>query len=111
MIDKASFIYSKDVIRQKFESFSNINLEAKALAEKNLGCVFRSRMLNSGDAILFCLPNRDLDQGAVDKGIKFLKEWERRDFLERNAGRLLDFVQVSKDFNDPACVVDSGMCH
>jgi len=42
---------------------------------------------------------------------RFLKDWERKDYSERSAGRLLDFQQVSKEFNDPACVVDSGMLH
>lgn len=83
--------------------------DAKAVAEKSLGCRLRARLLQSGDCVLFCLPFAMGDQVAVDKGIKFLKDWERKDSSERNNGRLLDFLQVSKDFFDPACVVDSGL--
>lgn len=70
MIDKTSHIYSKDDIYRTATSFSNIDHVAKAAAEKDLGCRLKCRILPSGDAVLFCLPNVLGDELAVHRGIK-----------------------------------------
>jgi hypothetical protein len=109
MIDKASFIYPKQEVKSKIELFTKIDPEAKIVAEKALGCFLRSRLLGSGDGVIFCLPKILGGEPAVNRGIQFLKDWERKDFSERNVADLSPFIQILNDLVNPACAVDSGM--